>query len=536
MLLIIHYYWKMHKKLTIIGIAALFLIVSCGTQELVRDIPQEKKPEIYPTQGLMHFMYGEIYRTEGNYVYANMEYRRALQYDTTATILKAVGESYLQMGKRELAADYYEEALRIDPNDESLRYSVIELYMNELRYDEAISMLEKSLEDNPEDGDFLQKLAESYRQTGRFNKAIETLDKLIELDPKYPWPYLYAAEIMLEDARIADAAPYLDKVARRVPPNNELYEFWVRALFESKNIDGMLSALEFWLDQDPETLAPYFLFMDYQFQLDHYDKANAVLDRISHRWNEDGRISYFQGLSAMQKDEPDSVMFFFERAKGTHDVGSDLFLYFGLWFWKKGDLDAAEYIADNAIEIRGPEARWLHMKAMINAQKGQFDLAADLLRQILKGESGNVNAKEDLANIYIEIGNSDKAVELYSELLEAMPGDPGILNNYAYALARLDRDLNKAMDMVNKALKQEKSAAYCDTKAWILYRQGKYKKALIWIGKAMAYPPSGSDVHYHHGRILEKLGKLDEAKNAYQTSLQIDPDNTQSIKALEELK
>lgn len=511
-------------------------MISCTSQELLVDIPEKKEIRSYPTQGLMHFMYGEIYRTEGNYVYANLEYRRALEYDTTATILKAVGESYRRLGKHSLATAYYEKALKLDPEDENAYYNVLDLYMKEMRFEEAIPMLEKYLEKDPDDPEYLQWLAESYRKIGEKEKALEILDRLIDIVPQYPWSYIYAAEIMLELGRIADAAPYLDKVARNVPPNNELYEFWVRALFASNNIDGMLSALEYWLGQNPESLAPYFLYIDYKFQKGDIEKANDVLNRIRHRWQEDGRISYFLGVSAMERMETDSVLYFFDRAEEQNDVGDDLYLHYGLWFWETGDLQTAERIADKAIERMGPATQWLHMKAMINAQKEDWVKAEDLLLQIIDADSGNVNAKEDLANIYVEMGEPERVKYWYGKILQDYPGNSSILNNYAYALARLNEDIGMAMNMVNKALKIEKSAAYYDTKAWILYRQEKYNKALTWVNRSLEHPGASAEVHYHRGMILLAMGKKEEAKTAFNTSLQLDPDYDEPKKVLEELK
>ncbi|MCF7832538.1 MAG: tetratricopeptide repeat protein [Candidatus Marinimicrobia bacterium] len=514
----------------------MLMLLSCGSQELVRDIPEKKAPENYPTSGITHFMYGEIYRSSGNFSYANMEYRKALEYDTTTTILKAIGETYRLLGKSKEATGYYEKALKLDPEDVESQYAVLDLYMKEMRFEEAVPLIQKKLDNEPENTDYLQRLAECYRGYGDNEKALKALEELIKIKPEYYWSYIYAAEIMLEEDRIADAAPYLEAVARNVPPNNKLYEFWVRALFENKNIEGMLSALEFWLDNKPETFAPYFLYIDYQYQLKNFDAGNNILNRIKDRWQENSKISYFQGISAMAADQPDSVWFYFERADVFPDANADLYLYYGLWFWEKGLLEKAEAVADHAIKKTGSASRWLHMKAMINAQKGNYKTAEYLLQTVISEDSTNLNAREDLANIYVELNEGEKADQLYSSILKKLPENVGILNNYAYALACLDIHLDQAMEMVNKALKKEKSAAYFDTKAWVLFRQQKYNQSLKWIKKALDYPDAGADVFYHQGMILSALKRKEEAREAFKESLRLDPDNTDTINSLEELK
>ncbi|MCK4530496.1 MAG: tetratricopeptide repeat protein, partial [Candidatus Marinimicrobia bacterium] len=191
---------------------------------------------------------------------------------------------------------------------------------------------------------------------------------------------------------------------------------------------------------------------------------------------------------------------------------------------------------DLAIEKRGPSARWLHMKAMISAQWGDYEKAEQLLLNVISVDSTNLNAREDLANIYVEMNEAEKADQTYKDLLIVLPENVSVLNNYAYALACLNMDLGRAMNMVNKALKQEKSAAYCDTKAWVLYRQNKYNQALKWIKKAFEYSDVSADVFTHQGHILIALNKIEEARIAFLRSLKIDPNNIDATNALEELK
>ena len=298
----------------------------------------------------------------------------------------------------------------------------------------------------------------------------------------------------------------------------------------------MLTALEYWLSQNPKNLSPYFLYIDYQYRMKDFEKGDSLLSVIADRGQENSRIPYFSGLSAMAKDQPESAWHFFTLADSFGDGQTDLYLYYGLWFWERGDLERAEEIADRAIEQLGANVRWVHMKAMINAQKGNFGLAESLLKKIIEADSSNLSVREDLANIYIETGEGDLADRLYGELYRALPENATILNNYAYALARLDRDPDRAMKMVNKALKIEKITAYFDTKAWILYRQKKYNQALQWVGKALKYPDAGSEVLYHKGKILIALDRKDEAKRSFQDALMIDPANSDAKKALEELK
>ncbi|MDZ7796366.1 MAG: tetratricopeptide repeat protein [Candidatus Marinimicrobia bacterium] len=92
------------------------------------------------------------------------------------------------------------------------------------------------------------------------------------------------------------------------------------------------------------------------------------------------------------------------------------------------------------------------------------------------------------------------------------------------------------MSYINKALREKKNAAYCDTKAWILYRQGKFRRALKWVNNALKYSDVSSEIYLHKGNILRKLQRYEPAREAFRKALSLDPENTLIKKALEEIK
>jgi tetratricopeptide (TPR) repeat protein len=464
-----------------------------------------------------------------------MEYKRALEYDTSATILNAIAESYFRLGKYQLARDYFEKTLKLDPGSENAQERMADIYVRESRYEEAVPLLEQLLQKEAANIGLMRMLAESYRKTGQYEKAIGVLDRMIALRPGIPWAYIYAAEILFASGRPEAASAYLGSVTAIVPPNDDLYEFRVRTLYQAGETGKLNTVLKDWMDTGPGDPAPYLMYADLQLQKGNPDSARRALSRIPETGKEDGRVPYLQGIAAMLEDREDSVRMYFERADKLPAAERELYHDYALWFWERGDLAYAEYIAGRAVQRYGKEPRWLHMTALIERQKGDLRKSRELLRQVLDADPGNRVAKEELANVYMELGEAGKTDSLYAELLAASPGDPGVLNNYAFTLAENGRKLEEAMKMVDKALEQRKNAAYSDTKSWIYYRQGKYPKALRWIKKALQYSGVSSEILYHQGSILRELQRYEQAREAFREALRIDPGNRPAIKALEEM-
>ena len=76
-----------------------------------------------------------------------------------------------------------------------------------------------------------------------------------------------------------------------------------------------------------------------------------------------------------------------------------------------------------------------------------------------------------------------------------------------------------------RALKEEpKNAAYLDSMAWVLYKQNKPAEALPFMQKAIELTKEpDATLQDHLGDILAALKRLDEAREAWEKALKIEP-------------
>ena len=107
----------------------------------------------------------------------------------------------------------------------------------------------------------------------------------------------------------------------------------------------------------------------------------------------------------------------------------------------------------------------------------------------------------------------DEAFELFDKSIQLNPENYVGLNNYAYYLSLVGRDLDKAERMSGKVIERfPNNSTYLDTYAWILFKKGNYTLAKFYMETAIKNGGENNPVMLeHYGDILFMLNKLEEA-------------------------
>ncbi len=203
-----------------------------------------------------------------------------------------------------------------------------------------------------------------------------------------------------------------------------------------------------------------------------------------------------------------------------------------------GGNDITKYgtILDDALRFNPQEAYFLYIKALIFNSKKNYQSALETIDLALKYATNET--KNTLSTYWGMRGDMlyllDRKAEAFEAFDESIKNDPTnhlILNNYAYFLALMNKDLQKAEQMSSEALKiQPTNATYLDTYAWILYLRGEYTLALFYISRAVANADGQhSEIYDHYGDILLQKGDREKAVQAWKKAIELGAENPQTI-------
>ena len=176
---------------------------------------------------------------------------------------------------------------------------------------------------------------------------------------------------------------------------------------------------------------------------------------------------------------------------------------------------------------------WIQVRARTEAEREILyaDFRPKALAQdaagyekMLEVDPGNRAMHDDVASLYISLGQHDRAIAHYRESLLIEPDAPQPHYNLATALARQGLRAD-AVDHFRRALEIDPDYAAAHTNLGAVLRdQTRFDEAITHLRTALQLAPGSADAHYNLGSVLIARGRLDEGVGYYREALDIDPD------------
>ena len=151
---------------------------------------------------------------------------------------------------------------------------------------------------------------------------------------------------------------------------------------------------------------------------------------------------------------------------------------------------------------------------------------------VLQREPRNAFAYYLLGILTADHANHSKAVELFDRALAFAPDHAPSYAQKARSLIALNQR-EAALDAVQVASEQADLTPFTlDTLGVVLSRAGRHDDAIAFYEKAVADAPDHSEYLYNYGAALQFLGRMNEAREAYQRVIAINPDDARARAAI----
>jgi tetratricopeptide (TPR) repeat protein len=434
-----------------------------GAAKVIEAVPEDDR------SARMDFALAGIYDQLKQPKKAVKSYQAAVNEDPDNTDAKrGLASALTAAGEMDAAAKIYAQILGNDPQDAQALIREADIQRQEGHYEQALATLKKAqglVSDNPE---LSYNLALVYDALGRFDDSIRTLKQLLTatlpVDGKYT------------EADRSNRALFLDRLAI--------------VDREASHTDDAVAAYK-----DMELLGG-----DYQAR-----GAQDVVDayRDAHNWK-----AALDAAAAAAKAMPtnhDIQLTYARQLADSGKVDEGLKLASAQLAGTPDDRDVYFTIAD--IDTR--DKRWRDASAAIDKADALSTKPEE--KAFVAYYRGTVAERQKLF---------DQAEVEFRRGLQLSPDFAPIENYLGYMLAERGQRLDEAVAMLKKAVNFDpQNGAYLDSLAWAYYKEGQYTMAEDVERKAALRMANDPTVLDHLGEIDAKTGKLPQAIDEWQRSL-----------------
>jgi predicted Zn-dependent protease len=438
----------------------------------------------------------------------------------------AYAQVLTKLGRTDEARKYLERAVAVDPTYAPAVSQLIDLYQRQNEWEKAAEILQALIAEDPTNVELQKRQALFWLRAGKPEKAKESFRQVIAGDPKDTRSQFFYAEALSDLEQYEQAGDVYRKLLDKAPNDPELLASYGLNLVAQSKWDPAAKTFESLLKvpELPENLRALGEMQLGLIDLQKNDYAAAVR-RVT-------PLLMFQGkpnpqainiaLDALKKEKKDAEALAM-LAPLAQRFPSESFVnarYIDLLV-RTGDVKKAREIATAQL-ANGTRNSIAAAEALIGAD--QPAEAIELLRQAAKAKPEEVDLQYDLGSAYERAGKRAEAEKEFAALLQKNPDHAPTLNYLGYMWAERGQNLDRAAEMLERAVKQEpKNGAYLDSLGWAYYQQGKLDQAEKYLTEATRLLPRDATVHEHLADVFAKRGDSSRALSLYREALKLEP-------------
>lgn len=504
------------------------------------------------------FFDAEIARLTGQYKQSLQLYKKFVEaYPNNATAHYVLARLYFQQNMNSEAEKYAKKACTLDPDNSYFRELYTQTLMYQNKYKEADAQYELLVKSNPENPDYLFRMAIYDMRHNRYDKALnglteyekltgfneditlqkknlyqkqkkykEALSELRKLQTNDPHnvEYVIMETDIFEEMKAKDS---IEQVYQRIEKNYSdeplavvalaqhaiekkdtlRYQQYMKDVIKNKNLstetkialilpslktidtdslkekERLAEITQSLYDEDPTSKEALILYADVLY----YSGKNETALKLYKQYiqlDSNKLNPYLQVMSlSFDMQQYDSTIRYGRIGYKLFEKNALPYFYTGIAFSQLKQTDSCIHYLNQAL-LYADEQR-------------------SLVVQILSSLGDAYNTKKVFAS-------SDSC---FQRALKLSSDDAGILNNYAYYLSVRKERLEDAERMSKRSLElQPDSKSFLDTYGWILYQQGKYDDARVYIEKAIkASGENDATLYEHLGDVYYKLKNNEQA-------------------------
>lgn len=389
----------------------------------------------------------------------------------------------------------------------------------------AKSVLAEGAKQFPEAGAIYRAMGALEARESRYDAARKAYEKALEVAPEDHQSYLDIVDLMVSQAKVAQAIKYLEEVVE-AHPNSALLHFGQGQLMYTVGSSGggsellmvAMRALKKALELDPGLDTARHTLVKTYLDLDEPKEAEAQLQILQARGTYNEPLDYERGRVATELGRHNEAIVSFEAALERAPRNARYILALGVAHFNKGSFDEAEKTLRKAGLMDSNLTDAHYYMGRVSFARGRYDAASRKFKLAHDEKKSNLTYLYWLGRALEATGQIKQASEAYNSVAEALSRRPQISRDlydafYRRGQMRMMRSLyTPASEDFRRVLDYDDQRA----EVWIAYGdsfslQGRSDIALKHYKQALTLEPDNADAHMKAAQSLLRQDKVNDA-------------------------
>jgi tetratricopeptide (TPR) repeat protein len=414
-----------------------------------------------------------------------------------------LGDFYDRERRWKESAGAYAIAVESAPRNADLKMRYASALLNSggrENVDKARGVLNEVVASRPTEQRAYYLLSQADRRAGDFKAAESNARRVIALNGRSPWGYYALAEVL------QDRQQYQAVVDTLAPVVGDLRG---RSANDTSGLSLLLPHLGFAYEQ-----------------LGQYDQAITAFDEAHRLAPDDALVTGYLIQANLSAKKYAAALELAQASRARYPDDLRLARLHAQALRQGGQTDRAIAVMREVVDKQSDRPLAYVVMAQVYADANRVADAVKVLEEAqVKFPAENTIAFE-LGAILDKQKRFSDAEAAFRQVLERDPKHAPALNYLGYMLAERGERLDESVSYLKRALDIDpENGSYLDSLGWAYYKENKLDLAADNLKRAAEQLRTNSVIQDHYGDVLFKLGRYDEAVDAWMRALAGDGDS-----------
>jgi tetratricopeptide (TPR) repeat protein len=476
---------------------SLLLLIGCSVTKEVDKASKNNFPEQVENPGkaaMDHFLNGAVAEQRGDYETAILEYKTALNFDSSAGIHYSLAKVYLGNNKLSNALLHARFAVKADTSEAEYYKLMADIFIVAHENDSAAVVLEKLIEMEPGEVNNYYQLARVYEKSKPL-EAIRIYEKLIKvIGPEW--------NILISVA--------------------ELYE-------KLGNKEEAANSLEQLLEIDPSNISLQKMIIEYYQRTENFDKALIMVNDIVELMPNDLDAREKKAQILIQQNKWDEASAEYNFLISQEGIPLESKIGIAISFFAKSITDTSVLpIAKNIFETIDKDTSDWEVKLYLGAMalsEGNDSIAIDYFTFVTKNARYNAQAWIRLGGLYFDNRKYDEAEKMMREAIVLFPNDFTVNLILGLSLAQNNKTEDSTPFLLKAVQLNRNDLTALSAYAFALGQLGRNEESVEYLKNALNIQPNDVNLLGQLGLTLNNLNYMTESDSIYEAALKLDSAN-----------